>query len=449
MSFFQTPEFRYSPLPTPTSIRLLRIYRTRGSVLPSLCGYPLIHCSLEVVDLLSESVPPYEALSYTWDSPETEYQKRKSDNWKDPYGPLCRWPVAITNRATGTQAIMYVRKNLFDALLHLQGLDDVDETGGTFDKTKLHDAAETDDVDAVRRLLDQGASCGARDCFGETPLHYAAENGHYEIVKLLVASGADMNVFDKKGRLPVQCGLQRKRGEWENTARFLRDMDFRSQELRNMNGGDMDLETRSGPFLKTPLIHAAENGNLASVLDLIRRGASLSAQAKFGKTALHHAAGNGYYEIVQELVRAGADLEILDKEKRTPLVCSEQMRKGQWEKISRFLRDQTFRQEELGRLSSTENRSQPELKGSASGLFWIDALCINQGNLEERSAQVRIMPQIYTKADCVMVWLGDDSNMLFRLLRNVWRNPDLKQVIKKVNKKARRLEELERQCESC
>ncbi|PSR77686.1 hypothetical protein BD289DRAFT_142389 [Coniella lustricola] len=445
MSFFQTPEFRYSPLPSPTSIRLLRIYRTRNSVLPSLCGYPLIRCSLEVVDLLSESAPAYEALSYTWDSPETEFQKRKTDNWKDPYGPLGRWPVDITDSATGARAILYVRKNLFDALLHLQRLDGIDATSGDFDKTKLHDAAESGDDEVTRTLLDQGASCGARDCFGETPLHYAAENGHYEVVKLLVAAGADMNVFDKKGRLPVQCCLQRKQGEWENTARFLRDIDFRSQELYKMNGGSLNIDTRIGPLLKTPLILAAENGNLNDVLDLVRRGASLSAQAKFGKTALHHAAGNGYYEIVRELVRAGASLEILDKEKRTPLLCSEQMRMGDWEKITRFLRDQAFRQEELSSVSSTQHMVEPELKGSASGLFWIDALCINQGDLEERSAQVRIMPQIYSKADCVIVWLGDDSDMLFRLLRNVWINPDLKQVIKTVNRKAKKLKELEKQ----
>lgn len=146
------------------------------------------------MDLSSDSAPAYEALSYTWDSPEAEHHKRENDTWKDPYGPLCSWPVAVRNGATGEQGVSYVRKNLFDALLHLQSMNDIDERQYEFGKTWLHIAAEKGDTDDVRIVLDEGASCGARDVFGETPLHYAAENGHYEVVKLLVASGADMNV---------------------------------------------------------------------------------------------------------------------------------------------------------------------------------------------------------------------------------------------------------------
>ena len=37
---------------------------------------------------------------------------------------------------------------------------------------------------------------------------------------------------------------------------------------------------------------------------------------------------------------------------------------------------------------------------------WADALCINQGDLRERSEQVRRMGQIYQKADKVISWLG-------------------------------------------
>lgn len=194
MTLLQAPEFNYSPLPSPTSIRLLRIHHTRGGVLPNLCGFPLIHLSLHVVELASESAPAYEALSYTWDSPEAENHKRKTDNWKDPFGPLCSWPVAVRNGATGEQGVSYVRKNLFDALLHLQSMNDIDKRY-EFGHTKLHDAARLGHTDDVRVLLEEGASCGVRDVFGETPLHYAAENGHYEAVKLLVASGADMNVL--------------------------------------------------------------------------------------------------------------------------------------------------------------------------------------------------------------------------------------------------------------
>ena len=38
--------------------------------------------------------------------------------------------------------------------------------------------------------------------------------------------------------------------------------------------------------------------------------------------------------------------------------------------------------------------------------LWIDAICINQGDHEERSSQVLLMRQIYRYASRVVVWLG-------------------------------------------
>ena len=42
-------------------------------------------------------------------------------------------------------------------------------------------------------------------------------------------------------------------------------------------------------------------------------------------------------------------------------------------------------------------------------IVWVDALCIDQDNLEERSRQVRLMRAIYSKALRVVVWLGQDT----------------------------------------
>lgn len=41
--------------------------------------------------------------------------------------------------------------------------------------------------------------------------------------------------------------------------------------------------------------------------------------------------------------------------------------------------------------------------------LWIDAICINQENLEERSQQVTLMGDIYRNAVVVLVWLGKDN----------------------------------------
>ncbi|KAF6810894.1 het domain protein, partial [Colletotrichum plurivorum] len=47
-----------------------------------------------------------------------------------------------------------------------------------------------------------------------------------------------------------------------------------------------------------------------------------------------------------------------------------------------------------------------QMAGMSVGLFWIDSLCINQADVEERSRQVRMMGQIYLRAQEVVVWLG-------------------------------------------
>lgn len=44
--------------------------------------------------------------------------------------------------------------------------------------------------------------------------------------------------------------------------------------------------------------------------------------------------------------------------------------------------------------------------------LWIDAVCVNQNDLEERSSHIRRMADIYTYALRVIIWLGlaiDDS----------------------------------------
>ncbi|KAH7370153.1 heterokaryon incompatibility protein-domain-containing protein [Rhexocercosporidium sp. MPI-PUGE-AT-0058] len=43
-------------------------------------------------------------------------------------------------------------------------------------------------------------------------------------------------------------------------------------------------------------------------------------------------------------------------------------------------------------------------------LIWVDALCINQEDVDERSSQIKLMRDIYTQTWRVVVWLGEDSD---------------------------------------
>jgi hypothetical protein len=46
------------------------------------------------------------------------------------------------------------------------------------------------------------------------------------------------------------------------------------------------------------------------------------------------------------------------------------------------------------------------LSNVTSHPLWIDALCINQNNLQEKSEQVAMMKEVYSKAVSVLIWLG-------------------------------------------
>ena len=43
--------------------------------------------------------------------------------------------------------------------------------------------------------------------------------------------------------------------------------------------------------------------------------------------------------------------------------------------------------------------------------FWIDAICIDQANEKERPEQVKVMKQIYEKAEAVVIWLAGDEGL--------------------------------------
>jgi hypothetical protein len=45
-------------------------------------------------------------------------------------------------------------------------------------------------------------------------------------------------------------------------------------------------------------------------------------------------------------------------------------------------------------------------------VLWVDAICINQGDLDERNAQVSLMYHIYHQATRVLIWLGEPDHIL-------------------------------------
>jgi hypothetical protein len=85
-------------------------------------------------------------------------------------------------------------------------------------------------------------------------------------------------------------------------------------------------------------------------------------------------------------------------------------------------------------LSLTRNLAEalPYLRHETVALlFWIDAICVNQEDLDERSFQVKKMAEIYSQASNVVVWLGragDGSDYAMDLATRIGSKVDRERV---------------------
>lgn len=89
-----------------------------------------------------------------------------------------------------------------------------------------------------------------------------------------------------------------------------------------------------------------------------------------------------------------------------------------YEALSYVWGDQTHREEIIVNGKSMQvgiqlNHALRRLRQqSASRLVWVDAICINQNDNEEKSCQVRLMGIIYSQAIRVVVWLGNEDHAI-------------------------------------
>lgn len=68
---------------------------------------------------------------------------------------------------------------------------------------RLREAANSNDIDTVRRLLEDDIDPCAADDKGRTALHFSSCNGNESIVQLLLSYGADPNQRDSLGNTPL------------------------------------------------------------------------------------------------------------------------------------------------------------------------------------------------------------------------------------------------------
>jgi len=77
--------------------------------------------------------------------------------------------------------------------------------------TALHVAAHTNCVPAAEALLARRADVNVCDVWDETPLHFAARAGHVEVCDVLVKNGADVNASNADGHTPLIVAAEAKK----------------------------------------------------------------------------------------------------------------------------------------------------------------------------------------------------------------------------------------------
>jgi hypothetical protein len=66
---------------------------------------------------------------------------------------------------------------------------------------------------------------------------------------------------------------------------------------------------------------------------------------------------------------------------------------------------------------------QSKIMAEPGTLIWIDAICINQENLEEKTRQVRFIGEVFSNAESTRVWLGpesQDSSLAISFIRTLF-----------------------------
>ena len=158
--------------------------------------------------------------------------------------------------------------------------------------TALHWAAHRDALDLVRTLLEAGANPTLSDDHGVTPLSLACLNGNLPIVDALLNAGADANTARGNGETPLM------------TAARVGSLDV----IRRLLATGADPNKAEATLGQTALMFAIANHHTQVARTLLETGASATTRSKDRFTPLLFAAQQGNLEAASLLLSAGADV---------------------------------------------------------------------------------------------------------------------------------------------
>lgn len=169
-------------------------------------------------------------------------------------------------------------------------------------------AASTGYVHVVRVLVQHAAAVDTRDSDGNTALILAAAGGHAEVVQVLLEYGADVHAVGEQ-RVTALLAVSP-----ENTVVL---------EMLLRAGADVDAQDRYG---SSALHQAALGGYQRAVEVLVGHGADVGAVTDDGSTPLHCAASSGCAGVMRGLLGRRPDVDAIDENGDTPLLVAVQGR---------------------------------------------------------------------------------------------------------------------------
>ncbi len=169
----------------------------------------------------------------------------------------------------------------------------------------LFGAVAANDVDTVKRFLSESetARMEVENREGFTALHLAALHSRVPIAEVLVAHTFDVRREAADGRTPLILAAQ--------------NGDLQMATLLLDHGAEPDFRSAKFPF--TALWEACTHGHLELARFLVDQGADVDLRNDDGTTPLLHAVRNGRPEIVEMLLQKGASKRIRLKDDTTIL----------------------------------------------------------------------------------------------------------------------------------
>ncbi|KAM9254439.1 ankyrin repeat and KH domain-containing protein 1 isoform 7-T7 [Dugong dugon] len=211
-------------------------------------------------------------------------------------------------------------------------------SAGQVDTRSLAEACSDGDVNAVRKLLDEGRSVNEHTEEGESLLCLACSAGYYELAQVLLAMHA--NVEDRGNKGDITPLMAASSGGYLDIVKLLllHDADVNSQSATGNTaltyacaGGFVDIVKvllNEGANIEdhnenghTPLMEAASAGHVEVARVLLDHGAGINTHSnEFKESALTLACYKGHLDMVRFLLAAGADQEHKTDEMHTALM---------------------------------------------------------------------------------------------------------------------------------